>query len=62
MALEEMVTTTHGDRASPDSDLESEDSTMPVSKDAFMAEQLAKAHREIEELKRQLASMQVHQE
>ena len=60
-AIGEMVTTTRYSRTSPDSDLESDDSTMPTSKDAFLAEQLAKAQREIEELRRQLAMMQVQQ-
>lgn len=47
-------------RASPDSDLESDESTtMPTtSKADYTAKQLAKAHREIEELRRQLAAMQ----
>lgn len=59
--IEEMVATNHG-RSSPESDLESEESTMPTSKDAYLTEQLAKAHREIEELRRELASMQRPQE
>lgn len=61
-AIEEMIETPRITGRSPsplaDSDPESEDSTIPTSKDAQMAQQLAKAHREIEELRRQLASMQ----
>jgi 6-phosphogluconolactonase (cycloisomerase 2 family) len=56
-AIQEIVS--DGQRASPDSDLESDEScTMPTSKTDYMAEQLAKAHREIEELRRQLAAVQ----
>lgn len=47
-----------GRSPSPLPDLESEDSTIPTSKDAYLSEQLAKAQREIEDLRRQLASMQ----
>lgn len=61
VVVEEMVSDYRGGN-SPESDLESEDSTMPTSKDAYLSEQLAKAHREIEELRRQLALMQSPQE
>lgn len=61
--VEEIVTTAtrHG-RTSPTSDLESEGSTVPTSKDAFLQEQLDKAQREIADLRRQLANIQTQQQ